>query len=271
MFHLKPIQSLDHSELQPYLTLKRPIDHQQKGIFVAEGEKPVVRLLESALPVVSLLVTERWLPIVEPLLYRRPEDIPVYLADKELVDTIVGFDLFQGVMAIGTIPKPPNLDEVLAAAPRPLLFAAADGISNSENMGVLVRNCVAFSVGALLVGETSCHPYLRRAVRNSMGTVFRLPIIEVKNLAAALRHLEGEGAQCIATDPHGNAQPLSDLDLAGDCCLVFGSEGYGISDEVAAACSRTAVIPMPQGVDSLNVSSAAAVILYEANRQRRKK
>ncbi len=296
MFHLHRIESLDLPELAPYRTMKRPRDHCDQGIFVAESEKVVRRLLESPFQVVSALMPEKWLAVFEPLLRARPEDIPIYLVEKkEVLETLIGFSMFQGVMAVGRIPARTLLDDVLASSATPQLFVAVDALANAENLGVLVRNCVAFGVQALLVGETSSSPFLRRAVRNSMGTIFQLPIVEPPLLTHALKDLRRRGMRCLAAHPHAEswsssfslvsgAQPatqdklklelqrktISQADFSGDCCIVFGSEGHGISASVLEVCDEAVAVPMPPTVDSLNVGSAAAVFLYEVNRQRRK-
>jgi tRNA G18 (ribose-2'-O)-methylase SpoU len=271
MFRVHRIESLDLPELAPYRTMKRPLEHREQGIFVAEGEKVVRRLLESRFPVVSALLPEKWLHSFQPLLQGRAEDIPVYVVEgKGVLESLVGFSMFQGVMAVGRIPTPLPLDEVVSSSPRPRLLAAVDALTNAENLGVLVRNCVAFGVQALLVGETSSSPFLRRAVRNSMGTIFQLPVVEPPSLVQALRDLRQCGIRCVAAHPRADGKTLSQADLGRDCCVVFGSEGYGISAPVLEACDEAVAIPMPPTVDSLNVGSAAAVFLYEANRQRKK-
>lgn len=271
MFHTQRIESLDLPELAPYRTMKRPLEHRQQGIFVAEGTKVVRRLLESRFAVVSALMPEKWLPEFAPLLAARPEkDIPVYLAEKKLLEQLVGFSMFQGVLAVGRIPAAESLDAVLARSPSPRLFVAVDAVSNAENMGTLVRNSAAFNVQALIVGETCSSPFVRRSVRSSMGTIFQLPVVEVPHLAQALRELDRLGIRTVAAHPHAEGCTLARADLAGDCCIVFGSEGLGIRPEVLAACRQAVAIPMPPTVDSLNVGSAAAVFLYEANRQRNK-
>ncbi len=270
MFRVSTIESLDLPELQPYRTLRRSQEHCDQGIFVAEGEKVVRRLLESAFAVVSVLLPEKWLAGFEPLLAARPEkEIPVYVVtEKHVLEQLVGFSMFQGVMAVGKIPRPASLAEILARSRRPWLLVAVDGLTNAENLGALVRNCAAFNVQALIVGETSSSPFLRRAVRNSMGTIFQLPVIDTPGLARTLRELRAQGIRCLAAHPRADGQTLSQADFSGDCCIVFGSEGYGIEPSVLEACDETAAIPMPPTVDSLNVGAAAAVFLYEAGRQR---
>ena len=268
MLQIQKIESFDLPDLQPYCTMRRPLEHEQQGIFVAEGEKVVRRLLQSHFIVVSALLSEKWLCEFEPLLKARSETIHIYIAEKPLLEQLTGFSMFQGVLAVGKIPEPQSLDAVLAASQSPRLFVALDGLNNAENLGGLVRNCVAFDTQALIVGETSSSPFLRRAVRSSMGTIFKLPVAKVSNLAHALRELRRLGIRCIAAHPRANQSDPAAADFTADCCLVLGSEGYGISPEVLAACDQAVAIPMARGVDSLNVVNAAAVFLYEVARQR---
>jgi tRNA G18 (ribose-2'-O)-methylase SpoU len=294
MFRIEKISSFDLPELAPYRTMRRSAEHEKQGVFVAEGIKVVRRLLESNFTVVSVVLPEKCLEEFRPLLETRPEQITVYLAERQFLETLTGVSLFQGVLAVGKIPPPAPLAEILARSPRPQLLVAIDALSNAENLGALVRNCAAFGAQALIVGETSSSPFLRRAVRNSMGTIFQLPVVELKpksglheskpelrrreisppeiipTLAEILRGLRSRGVRCIAAHPHASGKILSQADFTGDCCLVFGSEGDGISKEVLASCDEAVAIPMPPTVDSLNVGAAAAVFLYEANRQRRK-
>ena len=268
MFHAQNITAFELPELAPYRTLRRQFDQREQGLFVAEGEKVVRRLLESRWEVVSVLLPENWLLALEPLLQARPEDVPVFLANKKLLETLTGFSMYQGLLAIGRVPPPLSLETLLARCPRPRLLAAVDGLSSAENLGGLVRNCVAFGVQALLVGETSASPFLRRAVRSSMGAIFHLPVLETTSLAGTLARLRAHHVRGIAAHPRARHRLLSQTDFSGDSCLVFGSEGYGLSPPVLAACQEAAAIPISPSVDSLNVSCAAAVFLYEANRQR---
>jgi tRNA G18 (ribose-2'-O)-methylase SpoU len=286
MFHVQKISSFNAPELQPYATLRRPLEHRQQGIFVAESEKVVRRLLESNLTVVSVVLPEKWLEKYRPLLETRPENVTVYLAEKEVLEKLIGFTMFQGVLAVGKVPPPISLDDIFQKSPKPLLLVAVDEVANAENLGALVRNCVAFGVQALLVGETSSSPYLRRAVRNSMGAIFQLPIFEIETvrngdpnlrrddpirqltLAQILRDLRKRGVRCIAAHPHTDKKVLSQADFTKDCCIVFGSEGDGISKSVLENCDEAVAISMTNGVDSLNVGAAAAVFLYEVARQR---
>src|ERR1044071_4860286 len=101
-----------------------------------------------------------------------------FVAEKCLLETLTGFSMYQGLLAVGRIPPQPSLDELLDRSSRPYLLAAVDALSSAENVGSLVRNCAAFNVHGLITGETCASPFLRRAVRSSMGTIFQLPVLE---------------------------------------------------------------------------------------------
>ncbi len=264
------VTDFDQPELAPYATLRQHEGHREAGIFVAEGARVVRRLLESDFGVVSVLLPEKWRAEFEPLIQARREDVRLYVMEIAQLEKLTGFPFFQGVLAVGRIPHTPTLEDILRTAPRPLFMVACDGLSNSENIGLIVRSSAAFGAHALLVGETSGSPFLRRAVRNSMGAIFRLPIIQTESLIHSLQVLRAHGVQTIAAHPHPGGQMIQDQDFTGNCCILLGSEGPGLTQEVLAACDTRVAIPMHNDVDSINVGSAAAVFLYEAARQRQR-
>jgi tRNA G18 (ribose-2'-O)-methylase SpoU len=268
------VQSLDLPELQPYRTLRRPKDHFKKGIFVAEGEKVVYQLIASDFTIISFLMTQEWynelIQHCATHLSTLHNSAAVYIAEKELLETIVGCNLHQGIMAVAKLPAQLSLEEVMKTVSTPHLLVALDGLVSAENVGVVVRNCAAFGVDALLVGETSSSPYLRRAVRNSMGTVFQLPIVHVDDLVCTLETLKHSyGTRVVAAHPHEHSF-IHNTSLDGNTCIVVGNEGNGISPKILVSCTDRVAIPMMNETDSLNVGSASAVFLYEARKQRQK-
>jgi tRNA G18 (ribose-2'-O)-methylase SpoU len=268
MVVVKEIDSFDHPSLVPYRTMKMQRDHHSQGIFVAEGEKIVRRVIETDFKIFSVLLPGKWLSEFKQLLEPRNELVEIFVAEKELLERLTGFSMYQGVLAVAKIPQPQTIESVVAASSQPRLFVATDGINNSENMGTLVRNCAAFGAQSLLISETSSSPYMRRAVRTSMGTIFKIPVVECKCLASTLRLLNKCGIKSVAAHPHSEKKFIADVNLTEDVCIVFGNEGLGISPEVLEACSESAEVEMAPGIDSLNVGSAAAVFLYEVWRQR---
>lgn len=277
MFTVQPITDFADPRLAPFRTLKAQFDHWNEGLFVAEGEKVIRRLLESPHEIVSVLVPPERVADYEPLLAVRPEAITLFIAGREVLQNLTGFAIFQGQLALAQVPRAVTVEELLNL-PRPRLFAALDALSNAENVGAVIRNAAALGVQAIIVGETSGHAYLRRSVRSSMGTVFRLPYHAcaaarggegaATELTSTLARLRAHGIRCVAAHPHTDRRRLWQADLRRDTCIVLGAEGDGIRPEVLAACDEAVAIPMAAGVDSLNVASAAAVFFAEAQRQR---
>jgi tRNA G18 (ribose-2'-O)-methylase SpoU len=241
-----------------------PKEHWHEGIFVAEGEKVVRRLLASSLQIKSLLITEEWLNTLENAGHVHQRVPGAFIAPKAILEEIVGYNLHQGIMGIAALPQNRSVADIVGSSTSPRLFVALDGLVNAENVGVIVRNCAAFGVDGIIVGETSSSPYLRRSVRNSMGTVFTMEVAHVSNLAASLLDLkESFGFKTLAADPNGSSE-LAQYSFAGDSCIVLGNEGEGIRREVLDACSIHLAIPMMNGTDSVNVGSASAIFLYAA-------
>lgn len=269
MVQLRPVTDLEMPELAPYRTMRRQLEQREQGIFVAEGEKVVRRLLESDFEVVSLLLPAKWYEQYSKLIATRPEArIEVFIAEKELLEKLTGFAFYQGVLAVGRVPKAVSFEQMIDRSPQPRLFVALDEVSNAPNMGGLIRSCVAFGVHALIVGETCCSPYLRRSVRSSMGTIFKLPIVESTNLRESMETIKRAGFQTIAAHAHSEQRSVSKVDFSSDSLIVLGNEEKGISACVLELCGEHAVIPMQNEVDSLNVGTAGAIFLYEVNRQR---
>jgi tRNA G18 (ribose-2'-O)-methylase SpoU len=268
VFRIHTVTDFEDPQLIPYRNMRYQVDPVGEGRFVAEGEKVVRRMLASDIRVVSMLLAPEWQVEYEPLLRQRPEDIDLFIAERDVMSQLTGFKLFQGVLGLGYIPRPATLQELLDL-PRPRLFAVIDSVSNSVNVGLVLRNAAAMGVQALIVGETSAHPYLRRSVRTCMGTLFRMPYLLTPSLTVTLHQLRQNGIRCLAAHPHTDQCLLPDARLDEDCCIVLGSEGEGIRPEVLAACDQQVVIPMQAGVDSLNVGNASAVFFYEAWRSRR--
>lgn len=266
---LQKVTSLDIPELEPYKTLKRPTAHRKLGIFIVEGSRVVRLFLQSKLQAISVLVTEERIDQYRESIQTREEPIQVFVTPQQILEQIVGFDYHQGIMALGKVPQFPSIDRIVKLDSQPALFVALDGITNAENVGVVARNCAACGVKVLIAGETSADPYLRRSVRNSMGTIFNLQIVYSDNLQDTLHDLRYTyNFETLAAHPRPDSVPIYHVDFRKNCCIVLGHEGNGVSANVLQECSIAATIPMEPGVDSFNVACASAIFLYEANRQR---
>lgn len=260
---------LELPELQPYRVRKNNYELLTNGLFLAEGKRVVERLLCSSVRTRSILTTEtvwNWLQRQVPS--ERLTGIPVYIANREFLASLVGYDVQQPILALGEVPPDTHPEKILQQQLARYLFVATDQLMNPDNLGVIVRNCVAFHANLLLTGPSSASPYYRRAVRNSMGTIFELPTYHASSLVETLRSLRDKWQfQIVAADPEG-AHDLQNFNFQNSLCLVFGNEAIGISTEVRELCTHTVRIPLNPAVDSFNVANAAAIFLWEVWKQR---
>lgn len=152
------VDSVDFPGIEYYVTLKRPKKHHEQGIVVVEGDKVVPLFFAAQYELVSILLTHEWFEMYREKLEMRPEPVQVYIAGKDLVRSIVGFNYHQGIMIVAKIPQELRLESAMEKAARPGLLVALDRLESAENTGAIVRNCAACGADALIVGETSTDP-----------------------------------------------------------------------------------------------------------------
>jgi tRNA G18 (ribose-2'-O)-methylase SpoU len=254
------VNSIDDPVLRPYRHLKDRDVARDGERFIVESETVVRRLLASRLPVESVFVAERKRAIMEPLVRA---EIPIYVGSDGLLEGVIGFDFHSGVLACGIRPPSPSLADVVPAIGRPALLAVCQEISNTENMGTLIRVSAAFGADALILGERCCDPFFRQSVRVSMGSVFSLPLVRSNDLLADLDSLRDQfDVQRLAAVLSPDAEPLNKFRAESRVAVVFGNEAQGLGPETIEHCDRRITIPMRRGTDSLNVATAAAVFLF---------
>ncbi len=230
-----------------------------------EGEKVVRRALESGWPLASLLLTPEWAERLgeETLTGSRRRPPTIVTVERSVMRAIVGFRPRQGIFGEGMVPPVQPAPVWIDGLPDNHLIVALDGLTDAENVGAVVRNAAAFGAGGVVVDGRSPSPFLRRAVRVSMGGVFQVPVYSVSSLADTLLLLrQRRGTRLAAADPSTGAVPLSEADMRGDLCVVFGAEGAGLSERLRDMADIRLTIPMAGGPGSLNVAAASAVVLY---------
>lgn len=243
----------------PELRRRHEAEH---GVFIAEGVLVIRALLASRYRVRSVLVTPKRLDDLRDDLAGL--DAPVYAADLDVLRAVAGFDLHRGAVAAADRPDgSPDVDALVREARR---VAVLEGINDAENMGALFRNAAALGVDAVLVGPGCCDPLYRRAVRVSMGHVLSTPFATGVAVPAVFDTLRSHGFRVLALTPAADAVAIDELDPPERAALVLGAEGAGLSDRTLAAADARVRIPMRPGVDSLNVSTAAAIAFYELRR-----
>jgi tRNA G18 (ribose-2'-O)-methylase SpoU len=253
------VDSPDDPRLDDFrdLTLadRRPDRPGGRGLVIAEGVPVVRRLLDSPYPIRAVMGVAG--KVAE--LSAELGDTPAYVVTPSTMDKVVGFHLNRGVLATADRAPVPSLD-TLAKSRR---IAVLEGVNDHENLGALFRNAAALGIDGVLLTERCADPLYRRSVRVSMGHVLRVPFIRDVPLATALDALRGNGFRTIALTPAASAVPLSRVDSYGRVAVLLGAEGPGLSEAALAAADVRARIPMPTGVDSLNIATAAAIAFYE--------
>jgi TrmH family RNA methyltransferase len=169
-----------------------------------------------------------------------------------------------GIVAIAE-PRKVDLATLLDAPPRLVLMLS--GVQDPGNVGAVVRAAEAAGVSGLVVCERTADPFGWKALRGAMGSTFRVPIADRCTEAVALAAARAHGLSVIATVPR-DGRPLYDVDLRRPTAVLVGGEGGGLSPAVVRSCDAQVSIPMRPPVESLNVAVSAALVLYEAYRQR---
>jgi tRNA G18 (ribose-2'-O)-methylase SpoU len=242
---------------------RRPDRPGGRGLVIAEGVVVVRRLLDSPYPPRALLGVGSKLAELAGDLRGRPA-LPAYEVSADTMAAAVGFHLNRGVLAVADRAPAPDPARLLRDA---RVVAVLEGVNDHENLGALFRNAAALGVHGVLLGPRCADPLYRRSVRVSMGHVLRVPFATLAGRwPDELGALASAGWRVVALTPHPSAVPLAGAGLSGAdrVAVLLGAEGPGLSEEALAAATDRVRIPMADGVDSLNVATAAALAFYAA-------
>ena len=237
-----------------------------RGLLVAESEIAIRVALEEGIEPIAFLLDERKLKAMDDVLANVSEDVPVYVLDAEEAERLTGYRVTRGALCAMRRPTLPSAEELCTRACRLLVL---EGMTDASNVGAAFRNAAALGADGVLVAPSCADPLCRRAVRVSMGNVFRLPWAYGAHPwpAALMDVLARQGFVRIALALREDAISLADAgSLTGDArkvALFLGAEGSGLSPKTIEMCDATAIIPMARGVDSLNVAAAGAVAMWE--------
>ncbi|NDU76967.1 rRNA methyltransferase [Actinomadura sp. DSM 109109] len=243
------------------VNLRRSLEAEH-GLFLAEGEKVIRRAVGAGHPVRSLLMARRWTEALADLL--DGVDAPVYLADDAVLESVTGFQVHRGALAsLARLPLP-SVDTVLRRARRVVI---CEDIVDHTNVGAIFRSAAALGVDAIVLSPRCADPLYRRAVKVSMGAVFAIPYARMTSWHDDLGRLRAAGFKLLALTPDQAATPLEKVSVGRRAALMLGSEGDGLSshwlDEAdERVCIRMSRKAMAGGVDSLNVTAAAAIACH---------
>ena len=195
--------------------------------------------------------------------------VPVRFLQRAELDRMAGHVAHQGVVAVTSAKQYSDLDDVVAAK-RGLysLVVVLDGVEDPHNLGAILRTADAAGVDGVVIPERRAAGVTGTVTKASAGASEHLPVAKVTNISRTVEELKDRNIWTVGLDEH-SSQTYDAIDYNMDCALVLGAEGKGLHDLVKKKCDFLVSIPMLGKVPSLNVSVAAAVVLYEIVRQRR--
>jgi tRNA G18 (ribose-2'-O)-methylase SpoU len=235
------------------------------GLFLAEGEKVVRRAVEGGFTPRSFLMAPRWLDGLADVL--ETTDAPCFVLSEALAEEVTGFHVHRGALASLERRALPSLDSVLEGARSVLVL---EDVVDHTNVGAIFRSGAALGFDAVLLAPRCADPLYRRSIKVAMGAVFATPWTRLPDWYDALPSLSALGFTTVALTLAPDSTPIEEAVAGLDkVALVLGSEGHGLSERWERSADRRAIIPMQDGIDSLNVGAAAAVACYvTANRVR---
>jgi len=261
--HVTRITDLDHEALADYNRLTdvalRRVSEPEGGLYIAESTKVIERALRAGHVPRSVLMTDRWLPDIEPLVADHAGEI--FVGDAALLETLTGYHLHRGALAAMHRPELPSVESVLRDARRVVVL---EDVVDHTNVGAIFRAVAGLGADAVLITPRCADPLYRRSVRVSMGTVLQVPWTRLDDWPAGAAQLRDAGFDVAALALSDDAVTLDEYVAAPPdrIALLLGTEGDGLSRAALQASDTVVTIPMLHGVDSLNVAAASAVALW---------
>ncbi len=258
------ISSLKNPQIKKVLHLRDRRDRDESGLTVIEGLRELARAVENGVMIEQLFVcpeilSERHQGKLPPI----QKWGPVLEVSKEILVKISYGERAEGVLAIGR-PRVRGLEDINVKLNS--LFILVEKIEKPGNLGAIIRTADAAGVDAVIVCDRTTDIYNPNVIRASLGSVFGVRVVACAN-PSALKFLKEHKAKIYAATPDAKAS-YSRVDYQGTVAIVLGSEDKGLSDFWLQESQMRIKIPMFGQVDSLNVSTTAAILIYEAIRQR---
>jgi len=241
--------------------LRQRKHREEQGLFLLEGLQLLHMALDAGLgPGPVFFCPEQFAGTQAPVLIERLQAAGGQLlrVASQVMDTLSDRDGPQGIVASFHTFSTPLAALRLGGTP---LVLVLDRPQDPGNLGGLIRTADAAGAAGVVILEPSVDLFDPRTIRASMGSLFNLPVVLMKDAPAALRDLAGQGLALVGASEHAG-EPWGDRALAGPCALVLGNEARGLSDDVTPHIVRWVSLPMRGKAESLNVSVAGGVLMY---------
>ncbi|MEW6515676.1 MAG: RNA methyltransferase [candidate division FCPU426 bacterium] len=244
-------------------------ERQTTGMTLVEGERLVGDTLREGVNLESVVATaEVWARRVDLVHACATAGIQTLVATPKQFDFLATTDHPSGMLAVAACPVWRE-EQIWAKAQGETFFGTLlVALQDPGNFGTLVRTLAAAGGSGMWVSEGNTESASPKAVRASAGAVFHLPVVSEADPLRVIKRCRERGVQCLAAAPR-QGRPHTSLDLTKPSLLVLGGEGGGLPTEVIGACDQRVQIPMPGEVESLNVATAGAILMFEGVRQRR--
>ena len=261
----------DHQE-ETAAKRARPAEQDPGADGLIEGRNAVIEALRAGTSIDKIYLqkgeTDRTLGHIAST--AREKGIVVVDADKRKLDFMSRTHAHQGVIALASVREYVSVADILNAAREKgeaPLIVVCDEISDPHNLGAIIRTAECAGAHGVIIPKRRSAGLTSVVGKTSAGAVSYVPVARVPNIAALLKELQKEGVWVFGPAPEGTTT-LYDADLKGPAAIVIGSEGDGMTRLVREGCDFLVSIPMKGKISSLNASAAAAILLYEAVRQR---
>jgi len=245
----------------------------EKMASIIEGKNPVIELLKAGHPIDKILLADNIKPgdaVTEILRLAKVKGIPVERVARHIIDKQSVTAANQGVIAYAAVKEYVSLNDLLALSAEknePPLYVILDGIEDPQNLGSILRTAYASGIHGVIIRERRAAGLTAVVAKASAGAVWYMPVASVSSIAGAIETLKKNNLWVIGIDRSGEAE-YSQMDFKSPTAIVIGSEGKGLSELVRKRCDFMAHIPMRGEITSLNASVAAALVMYEAFKQR---
>ena len=243
----------------------------QQDLDILYGRHPVVDALKNGVPLEKVMLQKGVRGEMEKELRHlcKAAEVPMLVIPKERLRRYTNGN-HQGVVALQALIRYQKVEDILPAiferSETPLLLLL-DGVTDVRNFGAIARTAEVCGAHALIITHKNSAQINPEAMKTSAGALNNIPVCREKSLITAIEYLQQSGIQVLASDLQAE-HPIYDLDLTAPVAFVLGAEGEGISPAVANKADHTFIIPQKGQTDSLNVSVAGGMMLYEAMRQR---
>lgn len=236
------------------------------------GKNPVIEALRAGRPINRIFVARdlNQASVKEIIATAGERNILLQFADKKKLDVLAGGEMHQGVLAQAAAKDYADWEDVLAGVRQKgeqPLFLLLDGVEDPQNLGALLRSADAAGVHCVVIPKHRAVPLTSGVARASAGAIEYVPVARVTNIGQTIDSLKEQGFWIVGTDPEAEKTCFS-TDLKGALAVVMGGESKGLGKLIREKCDFLVRIPMLGRINSLNVSAAASVILYEVLRQR---